>query len=130
MATTIRHLGEGEPTPFLLKEFANLKLDGQWAYLAENEQGKVVGALLTANVHGLLAILRLITDEEAPPTTALRLLRAAFRESRERGLLGAVTLLEPRRPVERKLGKLLERKGTDFLPLPQALLVMTSLNER
>ena len=112
----VRQLRDGEAVPDLLAEFAGLRIQPAYTWLAE-ANGKIVGALLGGHMHGILVLLRLIVDKPAPTQTSLLLIRAALRAARERGLPHVMTLIAPEREEERKLGKLFERhKGAAFVP--------------
>ena len=130
MSVQIRHLYDGE-TPTLLGEFAGFDLQPAWCWVAEDDQREVIGVLMGGRLHGMFVLLRLAIAENAPKATALALLRYGFKQARLRGLKGCITLLEPGRPTEYKLGKLLQRMGANFFPLQHpTLLVGCSIESR
>lgn len=117
MGVHIRHPRPDElHTLDILKEFHSLPLDGQWIWLAEQDD-KVLGMAMASPMHGILFLMRMLVVEDAPPTIALSLIKRMGKDSKARGCFGYMCLLDPKQPAEMKLGRFFQRlPETKFVP--------------
>lgn len=119
---SIRNLREGETLPVISSPdglplgFEGLPLDHEWVWLAE-QAGRCVGILITAPAHSILMIFRITMASDAPSSTALLLLRRAFREARQRGCAGWMSVLADQSPAEVRLMRIAMRVEATCIPM-------------
>lgn len=106
----IRHLRQHEQLP-IKHGLEPLPLDPQWAWVAENELGVVVGVLLLAPVHGAVFVARLVAGDNPPVTWVRRILTQASKDVLERGYRVAFAYFSMDRPTEARLAKLMMGHG-------------------
>jgi hypothetical protein len=111
----VRHAYVGEVPSELIVGFEALRIDPEWQWVLV-VNGKVMAQMLCANMHGLLAILRLTALPGAPSAWAVTLFRRAMAEARKSGAIGYVTFLSDARAQERKLMRIVQRSGGMLLP--------------
>lgn len=92
----------------------------EWQWVVEYE-GKIVAQILTAPLHGLLLLLRMISLPEAPPLWLVLALRRILADAKARGLFGYLILLEDVRPNEVKMMRLAQRGGGMLRPFSGVL---------
>jgi hypothetical protein len=98
----------GEVPAELMHGYEAFPIDQQWQWVAVVD-GRIVGQLLGANMHGLLFILRLTMLADAPPSCLLCLLRQAFRDAEAQGCMAYMTFLSDQQPAEVKLMRIVQR---------------------
>ena len=81
-----------------------------WCWIAESE-GQTVAALLTIPAHGVLLLLRIAANEDAPPSAIRALLNTAFEQASQRGLIGYLTWTEPCKLEGQQLLGIVRRAG-------------------
>ena len=112
-AVTARTLRPGEPPPEQFGEtFLHLRgLDREWIWIVEHS-GMTVGLLIAAPCHGIGMILRVRTDPDTAPRSALLvLLRKFFSDLRARGYQGFMSWFDETNDDERILQKIAEQLG-------------------
>jgi hypothetical protein len=65
-----------------------------WCWVAEVD-GVTCAALITIPAHGALLLLRIAANKRAPMVTVRAILTHAFKEARDRGLIGYLAWTEP-----------------------------------
>jgi hypothetical protein len=113
----------GEPIPEELMaglEYFQIVESWQWLVL---HQDKIVAQILTAPMHGVLLLLRMMSLPEAPHGWLVLALRRIMADAKAKGLFGAVVLLDDRRPQEVKMMRIAQRSGGMLLPYCGALAV-------
>ncbi len=112
---TVRHPYVNEVPAELMAGFEAYCIDPEWQWVLVVD-GKVVAQMLTAPMHGLLALLRLTAFNEAPVGWLVRFFREVLADARRQGLIGYVTFLNDSNPQERKLMRIVQHSGGMLLP--------------
>jgi hypothetical protein len=89
-ATQARVMHRGDLIPDGLYDLGLGKLDPDWVWLSL-ERDRVVGVLTAAPCHGVIIVLRVKMDPNAPRTALRRLLRTCFHDAKQRGFDGYMT---------------------------------------
>lgn len=116
----IRNMQQGERLPAMANGefgFEHLPLEAEWCWIAEIDQ-QPSAVLIGGQAHGLFLLFRLIVvaPSSSIPSLPLLLLRRAFRDAKERGCLGFLTVLDDAKPAEVKLMRLILRQGGSLIP--------------
>jgi hypothetical protein len=109
-ATQARVMHKGEAIPDGLYDLGLVKLDPDWVWLSL-ESNRVVGCLTAAPCHGIIIILRVKMDKNAPPTALRRLLRTCFHDAKQRGFDGYMTWFSEDAEDERILMTIARNSG-------------------
>lgn len=120
--TTIRNLVKGEPLPKELQTgYENGNCDPDWIWVAEHD-GKLVAILVTAPMHIVVMMIRLVATEEAG--LAVRSLLLHFIKTiKERGFNGYYTMVDPGTDAGAALQRIVEGTGGMTIPSPQYVCV-------
>lgn len=110
MSIKIRHFVKGEPLDGVLKTGFEEGDMPEWIWCAERD-GKVVAVLIAAPAHVVAILLRVASTPEAMVNDVRILLVTALNEMKERGFLAYVTWLNPARPNEGALMRIIEAGG-------------------
>lgn len=106
----VRHFETGDMVSAeLLDKWALLPLDRKWVWVVEHEDA-IKAVLIAAPMHGMVFLLRIGANEDAPGTWLLTLLRTVMAECKERGYIAMMTYLTMR-PEEQKLLRIANREG-------------------
>lgn len=120
-AITIRHPRAGESVPeSLLAGCEIFAKQPEHVWLAE-QSGSIIGLLLTAELAGLLLLLRINSVPDSPSNWTVILLRQVLREASARGYMGFLTLLQDTKPQEVKLMRIVQRNGGVLMPFSGAI---------
>ncbi len=112
-ATAIRHPHQGEHIPEAAWPSFAACIDPEWAWVAVDEDDRVVATLLTAPAHGLVMLLRLWAAPGTSPHWLRKLLRQGAKECYARGQRVWVVMLMAGSSTELRLARLaLHHKGT------------------
>lgn len=95
--------------------FEAFKIDPEWQWVLVVD-GKVGAQVLCANAHGMLMIMRLTAREGLPQGWLVRFLRGVLAEAKRAGVIGYVTFLDDRNPVEQKLMRIVQKSGGMLMP--------------
>ena len=111
---TVRNMRFGESVPTELELVHGFVLDYAWVWVLE-VRGKVLGALYVAPAHGIAILMRVCLLPTAPSWSLGRLLRKMLEDIDKRGYKGYAVCLDPDRPEEQKLLRVVARaKGKIF----------------
>lgn len=110
--TTIRHANALDIIPLALEAgFDRLnRLDYEWIWVIEDE-GSIRGILIAAPCHGCVWVYRLACLPNTPTIQLIKLLRTFLHDIKQRGNVGLLTFLDPKRQTESKLERILRRLG-------------------
>ncbi|PWT72280.1 MAG: hypothetical protein C5B60_09775 [Chloroflexi bacterium] len=121
MEVRSRYPGEEVP-PELMVGLEAYQIVEDWQWLVFHE-GRIVAQVLTAPMHGVLLLLRMMSLPEAPPTWLVLALRRIMADARARGLFGCAILLSDNKPNEVKLMRITQRAGGVMLPVSGVVAV-------
>lgn len=103
MTVTVRTLREDESFPqHLGTGFEGMPVMKSFCWVAEHE-GRIVGMLMAAPCHGLIYIVRLRVEKEAPAMVTGLLFRKFLKDSKQMGFVGYFTHVDPSRESERQM---------------------------
>lgn len=100
--TRVRLLHPGECIPL---DVGFKQLDHNWAWV-NVVNGEIVSAVLACPCHGMVQIVRLVSDGKH---SLVSLLREVIRECSRRGFKGYIVWLDPERNEEQQLMRIFER---------------------
>ena len=108
---SVRTLKPGEAMPqHLGTGFEQMAVMNEFVWIAE-KGGKIVGILMCAPCHGIIFIVRLRAEKDAPPMTVTLLLRKCVKDCKERGFKGYFTYVDPSIETERKFIPICRKAG-------------------
>jgi hypothetical protein len=108
-----QHLGTGYESMPVMNEFV---------WIAE-QYGKIIGIMLGAPCHGLVFIVRVCVERDAPSKTVHLLFRHFVQDCEKKGLRGYFTFIDPSLEVERKFIPICHKAGGMQVPMLQVGLV-------
>jgi hypothetical protein len=103
-----------------MRGFEAFRIDPEWQWVAVLD-GRIVGQLLAANMHGVLYLMRVTAVAHAPKGWALALFRQVMAEAKAAGLIGYMVLLTDGSKVERRLMSIVQRHGGYLEPVTGVL---------
>lgn len=118
----VRHPKADEVPAELMIGFEAWKIDPEWQWVLEAD-GKIVAQLLTANMHGMLYLLRITALPSAPNGWTVALLRHMLREGKRLGLIGYMVLLQDDSKACRRMMRIIHRAGGFLEPICGVLAV-------
>ncbi len=108
---TVRTLKPGEAMPQHLETgFEQMPVMNDFVWVAEKGR-KIIGILMAAPCHGIIFLVRLRTEKDAPAMTVGLLFRQCVKDWRERGFKGYFTYVDPNRETERRFIPICRRVG-------------------
>jgi len=108
----VRHYQKSDRLPVEVWSDLTDDLNPHWVWVVEDADGKVCACLVTAAAHGLVILLRVWSNPQAPKMALRKLFRHAAAECLALGMTGWTTILSVTQPAELKLVKLaLRYKG-------------------
>lgn len=113
---SVRHPYGGEVVPAeLIQGFEAYKIDPDWQWILVVD-GMVKAQMLCANAHGILMILRLTAQSDAPYGWAVKLFRQVMKDAKFAGCIGFMTFLADQNPAEVQLMRIVQRLDGYLLP--------------
>jgi hypothetical protein len=123
-AIRVRNYVPGETLPAALATgYEQRRCDPQWIWLAVDNADAPVAILVAAPAHIAVILMRLVAVDGAPVSTIRGLVRHVLAECAARGYLTYVTWVNPQRPAEASLLRLICQTGGKQLVEPQVCCI-------